>query len=471
MALSAALAAIALEAPVILAGFGTAMPFVPPPDQPARRLRPPRRRRHNRDRTPLAGALSRPAVVASHSNHRDARTGGRADVRRLRHAQPPVRVRSQGVRHPQARGPARDDLRLGSLGRRPSRRHGRAVGRSVDRIRRPLLRSPAHVALAGRAHRRGDRSDGGGAGPVREAQRGVSSALRRVELAPDLRRAGPAASHRHLGRRLRRSEREDDHGGDDPQCRRQGTGGFDHHLSHQRPRPQDGAGAAGDRQRAARAWVSVRSPLAADGGGAGGSDSGGARRGGASRMVAVSPRRRPRRPPPPRDCLAAKPRIVRAAPAVARKQADWIVGIEPWKGLGYRPCRSAATWPGRRAPGTSGSPATVRGRRRGSSSPRTAFCWAGSSRLLAVRPEASGKGIGQLLVGHVEARVFDRRRWLFVSCDAANVAALRFYRRQGFARVGRLPDLVQAGRIELLLRKGRSRDPRKKTGKFGAAHG
>lgn len=35
MALTAVLAAMTLQAPVILAGFGTAMPFVPPPDQPA----------------------------------------------------------------------------------------------------------------------------------------------------------------------------------------------------------------------------------------------------------------------------------------------------------------------------------------------------------------------------------------------------------------------------------------------------
>src|SRR5262245_59502115 len=35
MALTAALAAIALQAPVILAGFGTALPFVPAPEQPA----------------------------------------------------------------------------------------------------------------------------------------------------------------------------------------------------------------------------------------------------------------------------------------------------------------------------------------------------------------------------------------------------------------------------------------------------
>ena len=75
--------------------------------------------------------------------------------------------------------------------------------------------------------------------------------------------------------------------------------------------------------------------------------------------------------------------------------------------------------------------------------------------LLAVKPGASGQGLGGALVAHVAARAFARRRWLFVSCDADNRAALRFYRRQGFARVGRLPDLVSAGRIELLLRKAR----------------
>ena len=83
------------------------------------------------------------------------------------------------------------------------------------------------------------------------------------------------------------------------------------------------------------------------------------------------------------------------------------------------------------------------------------FLLGGFIALLAVRPDASGQGLGQQLVAHVEARVFAQRRWLFVSCDADNRAALRFYRRQGFARVGRLPDLVRAGRVELLLRKPR----------------
>jgi ribosomal protein S18 acetylase RimI-like enzyme len=73
--------------------------------------------------------------------------------------------------------------------------------------------------------------------------------------------------------------------------------------------------------------------------------------------------------------------------------------------------------------------------------------------LLAVRPDASGQGLGRALVDHVGTRSAAKRRWLFVSCDADNAAALRFYRRLGFSRVGRMPDLVARGRTELLLRK------------------
>jgi ribosomal protein S18 acetylase RimI-like enzyme len=74
--------------------------------------------------------------------------------------------------------------------------------------------------------------------------------------------------------------------------------------------------------------------------------------------------------------------------------------------------------------------------------------------LLAVRPAAAGQGLGARLVGHVADLTFARRRWLFVSCDAGNTGALRFYRRLGFTRVGRLPDLVEVGRVEILLRRG-----------------
>jgi len=152
----------------------------------------------------------------------------------------------------------------------------------------------------------------------------------------------------------------------------------------------------------------------------------------------------------------AQPKIGRASPAVARRQAAWIAGIEPWQGLGYRAAplgrylarvaRTGEVWVARAAGRDPLGVAVV----------TDGFLLGGFIALLAVQPQASGKGIGQLLVAHVEARVFARRRWLFVSCDADNRAALRFYRRQGFTRVGRLPDLVQEGRTELLLRKARS---------------
>ena len=58
-----------------------------------------------------------------------------------------------------------------------------------------------------------------------------------------------------------------------------------------------------------------------------------------------------------------------------------------------------------------------------------------SSRSWLFGPTRRGR-IGQALVGRVAERVFAKRRWLFVSCDGSNVAALRFYRRLGFSRVG-----------------------------------
>ena len=152
----------------------------------------------------------------------------------------------------------------------------------------------------------------------------------------------------------------------------------------------------------------------------------------------------------------AKTKIVRASPAVARQQATWIAAIEPWRGLGYRAAplgrylaraaRTGEVWVARAAGRDPVGVVVV----------TDGFLLGGFIALLAVQPEASGQGVGQRLVAHVGARVFARRRWLFVSCDADNRTALRFYRRQGFARVGRLPDLVREGRIELLLRKPRA---------------
>jgi ribosomal protein S18 acetylase RimI-like enzyme len=156
-------------------------------------------------------------------------------------------------------------------------------------------------------------------------------------------------------------------------------------------------------------------------------------------------------------------RLSRARPGIARAQAPWIAGIEPWRGLGYtaaglgrylaRMAGDGEVWIARE--GRRGNPLGIVVATDG-------FLLGGFIALLAVRPAAAGQGIGQALVGRVAERVFAKRRWLFVSCDGSNVAALRFYRRLGFTRVGRLPDLVRQGRVELLLRKAAPLPPSRK---------
>src|SRR5450432_1582701 len=149
--------------------------------------------------------------------------------------------------------------------------------------------------------------------------------------------------------------------------------------------------------------------------------------------------------------------IIRATPPVARAQSTWIVGIEPWRGLGYsaaplrnylgRMAKEREVWVAR-GEGRAGAPL-------GLVVVQDGFLLGGFVSLLAVRPEVAGQGVGRALIEHVAARVFARRPWLFVSCDSANARALAFYRKLGFARGGRLPDLIKPKRVELLLRRGR----------------
>ena len=154
-------------------------------------------------------------------------------------------------------------------------------------------------------------------------------------------------------------------------------------------------------------------------------------------------------------------RIVRASPAQARAQAAWIVGIEPWLSLGYR-AQPLGRWlaRGARARGVW----VARGARAGAASAvqgivvvEMPFLLGGFIALLAVRPEAAGRGLGRALVAEARRQVFTvaGKRWLYVSADSGNRAALAFYRKLGFARVGRLPDLIRKGNTEVLLRQGR----------------
>lgn len=132
--------------------------------------------------------------------------------------------------------------------------------------------------------------------------------------------------------------------------------------------------------------------------------------------------------------------------------------MEPWRGLGFKPdglarflrraARGRQVWLARatRRPSVLGllvlQPDVLLGN---------------FVAVLAVRPEAAGQGIGRRLMASAEEKTFDHRRWLFVSADATNRGALRFYRKLGFTRVARLSGLVREDRAEILLRKGRPR--------------
>ena len=147
-------------------------------------------------------------------------------------------------------------------------------------------------------------------------------------------------------------------------------------------------------------------------------------------------------------------RISRPAPVVAWSQGSWIAALEPWRGLGYRAdalgrylarkARTRSVWVARRS--AKGPPLAI-------AVVDDGVLLGGFIALLAVRPESSGQGLGRALVEHVAAQTFATRRWLYVSSDGNNASALRFYRKLGFSRVGRLPDLVCQGRTEILLRK------------------
>jgi ribosomal protein S18 acetylase RimI-like enzyme len=147
---------------------------------------------------------------------------------------------------------------------------------------------------------------------------------------------------------------------------------------------------------------------------------------------------------------------VAAAPAaVAGKQGAWIAAMEPWSSLGYgaaglsrflrRSARAGGVLVAREIAARERVVAVV--------AVQDGVLLGRFVSLLAVRPDAAGRGIGRALLARVEAQTARKRRWLFVSADASNRAALGFYRKLGFVRVGRLPDLVAEGRVEILLRK------------------
>jgi ribosomal protein S18 acetylase RimI-like enzyme len=142
-------------------------------------------------------------------------------------------------------------------------------------------------------------------------------------------------------------------------------------------------------------------------------------------------------------------RVRKADVSIARRQAAWIAAIDPWLSLGYS-AAALARWLGRSARGgqvlVTGDPVNA------IIVVQPDVLLGNFIALLAVRPEAAGQGLGRGLIDHVAARTWKKKRWLYVSSDDANKSAAKFYRRVGFERVARIPDLIRQGRVEVLWR-------------------
>ena len=147
-------------------------------------------------------------------------------------------------------------------------------------------------------------------------------------------------------------------------------------------------------------------------------------------------------------------RIRRPEPAVAFRQAEWIVAMEPWLSLGYQRA-GLARYLRRMARAKQVLVAEDKGNVLGVIVCQLDFLLGRFIALLAVRSEAAGRGIGRGLVARIEKETFKTRRWLYVSSDSANPGAARFYKKLGFSRVARLPGLIRDGRTEILWRKPR----------------
>ncbi len=147
-------------------------------------------------------------------------------------------------------------------------------------------------------------------------------------------------------------------------------------------------------------------------------------------------------------------RIRLLEPAAARRQAEWIVAMEPWRSMGFR-APPLGRWLFRRARAGCVLAAVQQHAILGIVVFQPDFLLGTFIALLAVRPQAAGQGVGRALVERVEQATFTHRRWLYVSSDSKNLAAARFYKKLDFARTARLPDLVCENRVEILWRKKR----------------
>ena len=93
--------------------------------------------------------------------------------------------------------------------------------------------------------------------------------------------------------------------------------------------------------------------------------------------------------------------------------------------------------------------------------PEPIFAHGGYIRFLAVRPEMRRRGIGRQLMGFVERKIFGQASNAYMSVSVSNESARIFSEKLGYAKVGEVPDLLDDGDFEWILRKKAKLDARR----------
>lgn len=77
----------------------------------------------------------------------------------------------------------------------------------------------------------------------------------------------------------------------------------------------------------------------------------------------------------------------------------------------------------------------------------------GYIQVIAVSPQARGKGIGSLLLDHVEAIIFQKSPNAFICVSSFNHRARKLYESRGYQLLGTLDNYLENGFSEHLMRK------------------
>jgi ribosomal protein S18 acetylase RimI-like enzyme len=144
---------------------------------------------------------------------------------------------------------------------------------------------------------------------------------------------------------------------------------------------------------------------------------------------------------------------IRAMQAEDRAEIVQLLGeSDPWRTLGY----TIADWNRIFCPlpqGRDSYVAELGGRVAGVALVKQKFLLGDYLELLGVAEWARQKGIGSLLLKHVEQLVFERTKNLFACVSDFNQSARDFYKKQGYQEIGPMPNFLIPGSAEILLRK------------------